>query len=350
MIIVSRMLAQLRKILYVAITLIVAEAVLQVNAGKILIVVYPQPSHVIAKLGIAADLIRQGHEVHIALPAEYPHKEAVRRVGVQIVLYKQFPGVAYPFTAEYEQQMNDLIYNRQRHEFEMLWPACGDICRSLMEDTEAMTRLKEANYSLVLVEPFGVNPCFLVVPHYLGVPFVSVTAIIVPFAFRLPALPSFYPAHHQGPDLIEFPSMRTLRERITNTLMTAFMMVVLVPTLWSDTSLLQQYAPGVDSWEQLMLKSEILLVENDYLLDKVMPLLPHVVTIAGCSAQPAKPLPESIEKIMAQSGDDGVILASFGTSAYRMPSNIATKFLEAFGRLRQTVLTKMAVPPGVTVS
>jgi glucuronosyltransferase len=120
--------------------------------------------------------------------------------------------------------------------------------------------------------------------------------------------------------------------------------------IWGDRTLLEKYAPGIDSWEQLVRRSEIIIIENDYHLDTALPLLPHVVTAAGSTAHPPKPLPENLEKIMEDSGEHGVILASFGSSAYKMPAHMATKFLEAYGRLKETVLTKMAVPPGVKVS
>jgi UDP:flavonoid glycosyltransferase YjiC (YdhE family) len=94
----------------------------------------------------------------------------------------------------------------------------------------------------------------------------------------------------------------------------------------------------------------VTLIENDHYLNPAIPLLPHVVTIAGCTARGAEPLPDNLEKIMEASGEHGVILASFGTSAYHMPVEIASKFLEVFGRLQQTVLTKMAAPAGIKVS
>jgi hypothetical protein len=135
-----------------------------------------------------------------------------------------------------------------------------------------------------------------------------------------------------------------------STIMTAFFELIFKPKFWGDTTILQKYAPGFDSWEQLMLKSDVVPVENDHNLDNFLPLLPHVVTIAGCSARPAKPLPDSLEKIVEQSENDGTILASFGTLSHHMSSHIAIKFINAFERLRQTVLTKMTVPPGVSVS
>ena len=73
-----------------------------------------------------------------------------------------------------------------------------------------------------------------------------------------------------------------------------------------------------------------------------------ITELAGSTATPPQPLPENLEKLA--SGEHGVILASFGSIAYNMPAHLAIKFLEAYGRLNETVLTKMAVPAGVKVS
>jgi hypothetical protein len=330
--------------------LIVIQMAPLVHAAKILIVAFPQPSHVMSKFGIAVELIRQGHEVHIALPTEYPHKDSVKNAGIHPMLHQQLPGVLYPFSADYEQEIYDVIFNRDKKELDILRPICQNVCRSYMEDEDFIRRVKNENYSLVLTEPFVINPCFLIVPYSLGIPFISIASTVVPLSFRLPALPSFYSIIRPGPDLIDFWTMQTFGERLSSTIMTAFFKLIFKPKFWGDTTLLQKYAPDADSWEQLMVKSEMVLVENDHNLDNFLPLLPHVVTIAGCSARPAKPLPESLEKIVEQSENNGIILASFGTLSHHMPSHIAIKFLNAFGRLNQTVLTKMAVPPGVSVS
>ena len=119
--------------------------------------------------------------------------------------------------------------------------------------------------------------------------------------------------------------------------------------MWSNTTLLEKYAPEIESWQELLLRSELMMIENHHLLDNALPLLPHVVTVAGCTAHPAKPLPASLEKIFQES-NEGVIMVTFGSSANRMRTDIATRFLEAFGRLKETVVIRMAVSKGVDVS
>jgi hypothetical protein len=55
----------------------------------------------------------------------------------------------------------------------------------------------------------------------------------------------------------------------------------------------------MNSWEELILRSELILIKNDHHLDGAMPLLPHVVTVGGITARPPQPLADDLERIMA---------------------------------------------------
>ena len=203
---------------------------------------------------------------------------------------------------------------------------------------------------MIVLEPFLVNPCYFLIPHELGVRYIMAIGIVSPLTLRIPALPSFTGFVPFGADYVEFPTLRTFADRFTNAANFAVFHNLIIPKLWVDTSLMKKYAPEIDSWEDFMVRSEMILVENDHMLHVAMPLPPHVVTIAGCTAGPPRPLPDQLEAIMQQSGDEGVILASFGTTAHRFPSSFVAKFLAAFGRLRQTVVTRMTVPANTKVS
>jgi len=319
------------------------------NAASILMITFQQPSHVIMKLGIATDLIGRGHRVHFLLAANNPLVDTVRQIGVHVVDYQPAPGALYPFTDEFENAMADLIFSRTLEQ-PMLSNNLHKDCETIMSDRQLMERLDDLKFDLIVLEPFIVNPCYLLVPRQLGVRFVMAIGIVSPMTLRLPALPSFTGSMAVGGSLVEFPLLRSFTDRLTNAVSFAVTHNYILPLLWGDESLLRKYAPEIESWEELMLRSELILVENDHILGATLPLLPHVVTIAGCTARPPVPLPESLETIVTLSGDEGVILASFGTTAHRMPSEYVARFMAAFGRLRQTVLTRMTVPADTKVS
>ena len=60
------------------------------------------------------------------------------------------------------------------------------------------------------------------------------------------------------------------------------------------------------------------------------------------NCRPAAKLPPHIEKFMNESGEDGVILVSFGTvlQASQMSDSLRSKFISVLGSVKQRVLMK----------
>ena len=77
--------------------------------------------------------------------------------------------------------------------------------------------------------------------------------------------------------------------------------------------------------------------------------MPNVVTVAGLTARPAKKLPADLDQIAEASGANGVILASFGSTAHFMPGKVVQRFFDAFAQLNQTVVAKFGVTNDVPV-
>jgi UDP-glucoronosyl and UDP-glucosyl transferase len=319
-----------------------------VDAAKILMIVVQYPSHTAVKRIIGSELVRRGHEVHVILVPDHPMLEEFRQDGINVISYRPAADVMHWATPECEDTMANMIFNRTR---EQPWLKRLLIreCDAMMSDQSFLDQLKAYHFDLVVTEPFIVLPCYLLVPHYLGLPYVTSTFYLPPILLRLPILPSFYTNLIIGPELVKYPVLKTFTQRLTNIGDLALSHLIIHQLFLGDTSLLQKYAPEVKSWNELILRSELTIFENDYLLESSIPLLPHVVTVAGITARPAEPLPDNLENIMAQSGNEGVILASFGTIAFHMPAETAIKFLDVFGRLKETVITRMAVPAGIKV-
>jgi len=320
-----------------------------VDAAKIMMITFQQPSHVIMKLGIATDLIGRGHRVHFVLAEDNPIADSVRRLGINVISYRPALGVLNPYTTEFEDAISDMIFSRTLEQ-PMLSRIVHEDCKTMMSNRQFIDELKDLKFDMIVLEPFLVNPCYLLMPHELGVPYVMAIGIVSPLTLRIPALPSFSEFVPFGANFVQFPSLRTFADRFANAAKFVAFHNLVIPQLWADRSLMKQYAPEIDSWEELMLRSEMILVENDHVLNVAMALPPHVVTIAGCTTRSSQPLPELLEAIMEQSGENGVILASFGTTAHRFPSTCVAKFLKAFGRLRQTVVARLTVSANMTVS
>jgi len=159
------------------------QLVQQCQGAKIIIITYQQPSHVIMKLGIGADLIRRGHDVYYAIASGYPKLDALRRAGIGVIHYQQATDTVYPFTPEAEEKMAAFIYGRRTSELDYAWSSTNGDCVSLMKDKAFLSQLKAIDFDLAIVEPFIVNPCHLIVPHYLGIPYVSMAGGVVLLRF-----------------------------------------------------------------------------------------------------------------------------------------------------------------------
>jgi hypothetical protein len=320
----------------------------ETDGAKILMLFVQFPSHTAVKLNIASELVRYGHEVHVILNPDNPLYDVFRQNSVKVISYRPLPDLMQLFSDDYEDTLAKMIFN-QTNEIPWMMDLLSRECDIMMSDRSFLKRLKKCNFNYAVVEPFIINPCHILIPHHLMLPYAVSSFFMFPASMRLPALPSFYITPHPGQSMLEYPTLETFSQRLTNVVKFTIIYLVVTKIFWGDTSLIDKYASEMNSWEELILRSELILIENDHHLESPMPLLPHVVTAGGITARAPQPLAEDFERIMAQSGDHGVILASFGSVAYRMPLDTAVKFLDAFGRLKETVLTRMAVPAGVEV-
>lgn len=58
-------------------------------------------------------------------------------------------------------------------------------------------------------------------------------------------------------------------------------------------------------------------------------------------AAPAKPLQEDLEEFIQKSGNEGVILVSFGTVMGNINENMSTLLVNAFSRVSQRIIWKL---------
>ena len=136
-------------------------------------------------------------------------------------------------------------------------------CTLMMEDTVFVDAVRRTKFDLAVVDAFLLSPCNTILPHHLGVPFVSLTVAFFPWHIRLPTLPSF--AALPGP--WKNTDRMTFRERVANTF--GFVIVqraVLFPGFRNQT-LLQRYSNSkgsINSWDALIRKSELILLPRDH--------------------------------------------------------------------------------------
>ncbi|CAH1244519.1 UGT2B4 [Branchiostoma lanceolatum] len=92
-------------------------------------------------------------------------------------------------------------------------------------------------------------------------------------------------------------------------------------------------------------RTDVWLYQSDLMFDFPKPMMPNMVSIAGHMAEDVKPLSEEMEEFVQSSGDDGVVLVTFGSLIADMPAEKADMLAAAFARLPQKVVWRYAGTP-----
>ncbi len=91
-------------------------------------------------------------------------------------------------------------------------------------------------------------------------------------------------------------------------------------------------------------KSAGLAIEfgHPLILDGLRPTSPNYIQVGMMDCRPGRPLPVNIEKFIAGSGDDGVVLVAFGSvlQASDMTEDMRLALVNVFRRLKQRVIWK----------
>ncbi|EDO30401.1 predicted protein, partial [Nematostella vectensis] len=100
---------------------------------------------------------------------------------------------------------------------------------------------------------------------------------------------------------------------------------------------------------------DLIIMPRDFILDHAQPIPPFVKVVGFFLPSPPKPLPAELEAFMQRSGDEGVILLSFGSMIEGLHNDTMLMMLKAFSQMPQNVLVKLdlnglpkdSVPPNV---
>jgi glucuronosyltransferase len=306
-------------------------------------------SHILMQMSIGEELASRGHEVYLAVGSRFPKQDVITATGMKVITY-HFPSeIIYPVSEQWERQTAQGIFGQSTNaDYDLMLNYSKTTywgCELMMEDREFVERVQNLQFDMAVIEPFIVAPCTVILPHYIGIPYVTFTGLLLPFHIGIPALPSMYVL--PGPKDTKFPTLDTLFGRLYNTL-TYFVAKTIVESTHTNTTLLRLYAPEVVHWNDLVVKSELFLLDIDHHLDDPLPVLPNVVLLGGCTLKPARPLSQTLETIFA-GASDGVIVVSFGSVAYYLPSDIIAKLLDGFSRLSQTVIARLPTPHSTVI-
>src|SRR6218665_421803 len=290
----------------------------------------------------------------MAIGSRIDNPEKLERLGIKILYYHIPEDVIFGLTENFgksvadgafiQGSLNYLAINQGSLDYLASLAVTRD-CSLMMQDKSFKRKAKELKFDIAIIEPFIHAPCNLILGHYLEIPFVSMATMLLPWELRIPAQPSFYRILGWYP----IADGSTFTGRITN--LVSFIIAetsILIPGP-RNTTLLQQYAPEISSWKELIRKSELILTDIDHHMGVPFPVFPYLIAVPGLSARPAEPLDAKMEALFNEN-NNGIIVMSFGSMVRHIPSDVIHKFLEAFSRLKQTVIARMEPPTdGMTV-
>jgi glucuronosyltransferase len=317
------------------------------ESAKILMASPQFRSHVIVQRSVGESLTRGGHKVSIALASRYPVDDLDSFGDVDIIHFRYPADELYAVSDDMERFLADVVFERRSDpvaEPREMARLLHRECDLMMSDATFLERVRAERFDLVVVDPFIMAPCTLVLPAVLGLPFVTLTGFYFPWSVGLPALPSFFalPGPRPAPDL-----SASFLHRLGNTVGGYLAFRYAFFPMFDNTTLLRRRVPDVDNWDDLLIRSELFLMENDHWLDDPQPLFPNTIAVSGLTARPPRPLASPLAHVFNDADADvGVILVSFGSTANRIPLRFVRRMFDAFRRLKQTIVARIVLPPG----
>ncbi len=253
-------------------------------------------SHYYVMKSIADELASRGHQVTMLLNGR--HEDTLRRqananLSIQMEFFK--PNITLE---EYDDFLTGMTNAGLRGEYiswimetfndEMIAKIVAE-CHNILYDADLMKRLKNSNFKVALVD-FGVEcPLLQLLKHDIGLPYISVSAVItlpalLTIANRMPYNPAYMPEIMTGYD-----HHLSFSDRLANT-----MLSLLFTGLSSMENHLQDtYAQFdiPDAWPHHA-DAELWLMNTHFAFDFPRPLLPNTKPVGGLTTRPAKPLPK----------------------------------------------------------
>lgn len=314
-----------------------------VVGAKVLMTSTQMPSRIILQLKLGSELVRRGHDVHIAVGSRYPAQKTFEKLGIKPEFFHVPNDVVYGVSREFEKLVAESVFNdRPTLVIREMSTMVNRDCEFMMADEQFLARVRSLNFDIAVVEPFLLSQCTLILPHYLGISFVSMSSCFRPWQTRIPAFPSFHFLINPFQAFDDSTLLGRMENLVTYVI---FEFSIFFPGA-RNTTLLERFAPELNSWTELVAQSQLHLIDSDHHVGSALPTFPNVVSIAGLTCSPPKRLGQDFEMIMSK-GD--AIVMSFGSMAFDAPEHVILKFMQAFSRLNESVVARLPRLEGVEV-
>ncbi|XP_063819706.1 UDP-glucuronosyltransferase 2A2-like [Pseudophryne corroboree] len=213
--------------------------------------------------------------------------------------------------------------------------------KSLFENQEAIGRLTNAGFELILADPFNVAGVMLA--HRLKLPIVFFGRWMVTEDIHFAIAPS--PLSYVPVINSRVTDRMIFSERVKNFVLyyiyQATSHLLMYPVY---DKLIQHYLNTDIGVFDMYRKADIYLMKVDFVFEFPRPTMPNAVYIGGFQGRPAKRLPQDIHDFM-DSSEQGVVVFSLGTIVRYLPLNIAREIAAGLAQLKERVIWRYSGEP-----
>ncbi|XP_078616635.1 UDP-glucuronosyltransferase 2A3-like [Branchiostoma floridae x Branchiostoma japonicum] len=207
--------------------------------------------------------------------------------------------------------------------------------------------LPTSQYNVLVSDPMF--PCGAFIAVRLKIPHIAILRFDR-FNLDAKATGAILPRSYVPSTYSSFTDKMTFLERMSNALIDVLTNSAFQWTVLSGfDDLAQKYVSQNESTQSVVSRTDVWLYTTDSLLDFPRPTMPNIVHVGGLHVRESKPLSMEMEDFMESSGNEGVIVVSFGSIVKTMPMEKAEILASAFSRLRQKVVWRYGGkrPPGL---
>ncbi|KAK7500229.1 hypothetical protein BaRGS_00008452, partial [Batillaria attramentaria] len=307
---------------------VVALCMQAAQGGGKRVIFWPLPfvSHARYHSNMGRALTKRGHEVWLALPDYLQGRQQIDTSDLLILTYRTH----FVMEDETKDCMRNTYFTGTRPDWLRYFSLYRKYCDHVLTDPELFSKLKdELRPDLFVLDTVALTHMLTVLPYRLGVPFALAGTYYDPLAMRVPFSPASTPMQiMKASDHMDF------RQRLTQLVLHLAFSLIWDPINYHDA--VARYAPEMPylPLDRLVAGAEVWLVEIDHVMDYPRPSLPNVKLIGATAGKPAGPLPLDLQEFMDDSGELGVVVASFGYSLTEIPEEISRKMLAALLALK----------------
>eukprot|EP00058_Branchiostoma_floridae_P015884 XP_002601372.1 hypothetical protein BRAFLDRAFT_82696 [Branchiostoma floridae] len=288
---------------------------------------------------IGQALVGRGHVVTVVVPEDIAEKRRAERPDFKFETFRD-QGTHALLKEIDAQDLSNIESETSVYQYARDVTSTTDVitkhCDLLLGDIDLMSRLKAANFSLVVYDccyPIGA----MLAPRMDSrVPYIATLRTELYFlrATGVPLPLAYVPFWG-----FDFTDNMNFVQRVQN-VFTYSLLSILGPWLATDTydGLVRKYISEKETIKSVVYNTDLWLYQTDHVLDFPAPFMPNMVQIGGLHIGAVSPLPKELETFVQSAGNDGVIVVSFGSIVKTMSSKKTRIFAAAFARLRQKVV------------